>query len=47
MNKEWISDCTGEIYSSFWHMIKTIIMDMIHYPKCRTIEMFNVRRYGR
>lgn len=40
----YISDCTSEIYVSFMHMVVTIILDMIYYPKCRTWKMFCVKK---
>ena len=40
----WISQETGEVYRSRFHMVKTIISDMVHYKKCRTWKMFNVKK---
>ena len=40
----WISQETGEVYRSRFHMVKTIIGDMVHYKKCRTWKMFNVKK---
>lgn len=41
----YINDYTGELYTSLFHAIKTIISDMIHFPKCRTIKMFKIKKY--
>lgn len=35
---------TGELYKDLWHAIKTIILDMIHCPGCRTWQMFRLKR---
>ena len=41
----WINSFTGELYNNLYHALKTIISDMIIFPKCRTLEMFNIRPY--
>lgn len=35
---------TGEIYRNLFHALRTIIKDMIHYPKCRTWKMFSLQK---
>lgn len=44
--QEWISDETGEIYSNIFYALKTIILDIIFCPKCRTWRMFNIRPFN-
>ncbi|MBP5311884.1 MAG: hypothetical protein J6112_03520 [Clostridia bacterium] len=44
MDYRWINNYTGEIYRSLIEAAKTIIEDMKHFPKCRTIKMLNVGR---
>ena len=41
----WINDYTGEIYSTIWEAVKTIISDFLYFPKCRTWKMFSISRY--
>lgn len=44
MDYKYMNKCTGEIYKSVSHALKTIISDMAHYKGCRTIKMFKVVR---
>lgn len=41
----WINNYTGELYSNLHHALVTIVSDMIHFPKCRTWQMLNIRPY--
>lgn len=41
---KYINNYTGELYKNLFHAIWTIALDMIHYPKCRTIKMLNIKR---
>ena len=41
----WINTFTGEIYLSMVDAFKTIISDMVHIKKCRTIKMFSIRKF--
>lgn len=40
----YISQETGEVYKNLLHAFRTIIKDMLHYPKCRTWRMFHVKK---
>lgn len=42
---KYINVYTGELYHNLNHAVTTIVRDMIHYPKCRTIKMFAVIKY--
>ena len=44
MSYKYMNNYTGEIYRNLYHAITTIISDMIHYPGCRTLKMFNISR---
>lgn len=44
MKFKYQNKCTGELYRNLFHAITTIIWDMIHYPKCRTLEMFKLEK---
>lgn len=35
---------TGELYKNLIHAIRSIIFDFIHYPKCRTFQMFKLEK---
>lgn len=35
---------TGEIYRNLYQALKTVVKDMILYPKCRTIYMLHLKR---
>lgn len=40
----YMNNFTGELYESIPHMVRTIVSDMIHCPKCRTWKMFNISK---
>ena len=40
----YINNYTGELYTSLWHAITSIMHDLRVFPKCRTIKMFNISR---
>lgn len=40
----YMNNYTGEVYDNLLHAIKTIVSDMIRYPKCRTAEMLSISR---
>lgn len=40
----YVNNFTGELYTSVWHAIRTIIEDMYYFPQCRTWKMLNIRR---
>ena len=44
MRFRYMNNCTGELYRDLRHAIKTIISDMVQYPKCRTIKMFSLKK---
>lgn len=39
-----VNNFTGELYDSIFHALKTIVSDMMHCPKCRTLKMFDLSR---
>lgn len=43
-NYKYVNNCTGELYRSIFHALKTIFSDMRHFPKCRTLEMFSISK---
>lgn len=40
-----INEFTGEIYNNVLHAMVTIVSDMVHYKKCRTMKMLSIRKY--
>lgn len=44
MKFRYVSNYTGEVYRDLNHALRTIISDIVHYPKCRTIKMFWISR---
>lgn len=44
MKFKYMNTYTGELYRNLGHAIKTIISDMVHCRKCRTIKMFKLER---
>lgn len=40
----WINMCTGSINKYFIQSFFEIFHDMWYFPKCRTLEMFNIRK---
>lgn len=44
MKYRWMNNLTGELYKNLAHALKTIVSDMIHFEKCRTIKMFSISR---
>ena len=41
----FINNYTGEIYTGIWNTVKTVILDMVRFPKCRTIKMLIISRF--
>lgn len=44
---EWINNYTGECYKSLVHAVIAIILDLIHYPVCRTLQMFSIKKVAK
>jgi len=44
MKYKYVNNYTGELYSNLFSAFKCIIFDIIHYPKCRTIKIFNLKK---
>ena len=41
----YINLYTGEIYQNFKHAFFTVVSDMKHYKKCRTLKMLHIKRF--
>lgn len=41
----WINNFTGELYNNLFHALATIVVDMVHFPACRTLKMLDIKPY--
>ena len=41
---KWINEFTGEVFQTLPEAISTMFLDMIRCDKCRTPEMFQIKR---
>lgn len=41
---KWINEFTGEVFYTLGEAILTVFSDMVHCDKCRTPEMFQIKR---
>lgn len=46
MKFKYINTYTGEVYTSLFHFLRTVISDVIHYKKCRTIKILKIEKLG-
>jgi len=41
---KYMNEYTGVLYFSLFHAVRSIISDMIHFPKCRTLKMWRISK---
>lgn len=42
---KYVNNCTGELYRNLFHAMFTIISDVVHCPKCRTLKMLSISKF--
>lgn len=42
----YMNNYTGEVYDNLLQAIKTIVSDIIHVKKCRTIKVLSISKYN-
>ena len=45
MDKQsWVNNMTGELYDSFWHAVKSIVYDFLHFKVCRSFRYLSISK---